>query len=71
MIALGEGKSAKDLLALLLTVSDRHLGGEEPRDDVTVVLATRSYSPTVTGIRFSKGRFSPVIVTAAVFVTGS
>ncbi|MBM3221750.1 MAG: serine/threonine-protein phosphatase [Candidatus Rokubacteria bacterium] len=41
VIALGEGKSAKDLLALLLTVSDRHLAGAEPRDDVTIVVATR------------------------------
>lgn len=42
VIALGEGKGARDLLALLLTVSDRHLGGVEPRDDVTVVVATRT-----------------------------
>jgi sigma-B regulation protein RsbU (phosphoserine phosphatase) len=42
VIALGEGKSAKDLLALLLTVSDRHLAGVEPRDDVTIVVATRT-----------------------------
>jgi hypothetical protein len=42
VIALGEGKGAKDLLALLLTLSDRHLAGVEPRDDVTIVVATRS-----------------------------
>ena len=42
VIALAEGKGAKDLLALLLTVSDRHLAGTEPRDDVTVVVATRT-----------------------------
>jgi sigma-B regulation protein RsbU (phosphoserine phosphatase) len=43
VIALGDGKGARDQLALLLTVSDRHLGGVEPRDDVTVVVATRTY----------------------------
>ena len=42
VIALAEGKSAKDVLTLLLTVSDRHLAGAEPRDDVTIVVATRS-----------------------------
>ena len=41
VISLGEGKSAKDLLGLMLTVSDRHLAGAEPRDDVTIVVATR------------------------------
>ena len=42
VIALGEGKGAKDLLTLVLTLGDRHLGGVEPRDDVTIVVATRS-----------------------------
>jgi sigma-B regulation protein RsbU (phosphoserine phosphatase) len=42
VIALAEGKSAEDLLTLLLTVSDRHLAGAEPRDDVTIVVATRT-----------------------------
>ena len=40
VMALADGKGATDLLALLLTVSDRHLAGVEPRDDVTVVVAT-------------------------------
>jgi hypothetical protein len=42
VIALAEGKGARDVLALLLTVSDRHTAGVEARDDVTVVVATRS-----------------------------
>ncbi len=42
IVALGEGKSAKDQLALVLTLLDRHLAGVEPRDDVTVVVATRT-----------------------------
>jgi hypothetical protein len=42
VIALSEGKGARELLALLLTVSDRHIAGVEARDDVTVVVATRS-----------------------------
>jgi len=42
VISLGEGKGAKDLLSLVLTLSDRHLAGVEPRDDVTIVVATRS-----------------------------
>jgi hypothetical protein len=43
VIALSEGKGARELLALLLTVSDRHIAGVEARDDVTVVVATRVY----------------------------
>ena len=43
LIVLGEGKGARDLLDLLLTVSEQHLGGVERRDDVTVVVVTRAY----------------------------
>jgi hypothetical protein len=42
VIALAEGKGARDLLALLVTVSERHTAGVEARDDVTVVVASRS-----------------------------
>jgi serine phosphatase RsbU (regulator of sigma subunit) len=52
-VALGEtsldralsiaGGDAKDLLAFLLALSDRHLAGVEPKDDVTVVVATRTF----------------------------
>ena len=41
-IVLGEGKGARDLLDLLLAVSEQHLGGVEPRDDVTIVVVVRS-----------------------------
>jgi hypothetical protein len=41
VIAVAEGKGARDLLSLLLTVSERHTAGVEARDDVTIVVATR------------------------------
>ena len=42
VIARSGAKGAKDVLAELIMVSDRHLGGVEPRDDVTVLVATRT-----------------------------
>ena len=41
-LSSADGKNAKDLLAFLLALSDRHLAGVEPKDDVTVVVATRT-----------------------------
>ena len=43
VISLAEGKGARDLLALLVTVSERHIAGVEARDDVTIVVAARSH----------------------------
>jgi len=42
VLSIADAKGADELLAFLLTVSDRHLAGVEPRDDVTVVVATRT-----------------------------
>ena len=42
IVALSEGKPAGDILTLLLTLSERHLAGVDPRDDVTIVVATRT-----------------------------
>jgi len=39
-LSIADGRNAKDLLAFLLALSDRHLAGVEPKDDVTVVVAT-------------------------------
>jgi sigma-B regulation protein RsbU (phosphoserine phosphatase) len=41
-LSIADG-DAKDLLAFLLALSDRHLAGMEPKDDVTVVVATRTF----------------------------
>jgi hypothetical protein len=42
-LAIANGRNAKDLLAFLLSVTERHLGGAEPKDDVTVVVVTTTY----------------------------
>ena len=39
-LSIADSRSAKSLLAFLLALTDRHLGGGEPKDDVTVVVAT-------------------------------
>ena len=41
MLADVDAKTADDVLRAVLAASDRHLGGAEPRDDVTVVVGTR------------------------------
>jgi len=42
-LGIADGRNAKDLLAFLLALSDRHLAGAEPKDDVTVVVVTSTY----------------------------
>ncbi|MBM4441337.1 MAG: PP2C family protein-serine/threonine phosphatase [Candidatus Rokubacteria bacterium] len=43
IMAIAENKGATELLNFVLTLSDRQLAGAEPRDDVTVVVATRTW----------------------------
>jgi len=43
MLAIAENKGAAELLNFVLTLSERHLGGAEPKDDVTIVVATRTW----------------------------
>ena len=42
LLSGADAERADDLLRYLLEAGDRHLGGVDPRDDVTVVVATRS-----------------------------
>ena len=42
LLSGADAKTADDLLRYVLSAGDRHLGGADPRDDVTVVVATRS-----------------------------
>jgi sigma-B regulation protein RsbU (phosphoserine phosphatase) len=43
LLSAADAKTAEDLLRFVLASSERHLGGVEPRDDVTVVVATRTF----------------------------
>lgn len=43
IMASADDKGAAELLKFVLTVSERQLDGAEPRDDVTIVVATRTW----------------------------